>query len=231
MIHELQQEVDDYLGGVTIAGVLGGEADKQVAMRDQNSRQLAWLKRKRTSGSSTPWRPAKRHRRSSFQYSCHEHKGFKQFLERGLLHFQIPDLSMAGPARLWNRMSKSSDMASYVVSTICHWLYMLRLNCDPKWDFAHHVHRHVLGGLKAAGLETKLPLVLIRINISSSSYDEGLRWGQVSGALTELFENSTPEDCELFKMMVDEMLHEPAGRQFLCSEDPVGDLWEHLKTS
>ena len=160
------QDVDDYLGEVTIMEVQEGEEGKQRAVQAQKSRQQAWLKRK-TGFKAADWRPKKRYRTSADQYSVHEHHQMSHFLDKGLLHFQLTEEDRRGPAASWPRLSVSPDQGSDGVSAIAHWLH-LGINVDPAWDFSHGVQNDIWLGLGSAGLGCHIAMALIRINIPNS---------------------------------------------------------------
>ena len=224
------KDVDDYLGEITMAGLISEEA-REAALQDQRARQRSFLKRKATAAGTATWRPRKRHRRSAYQYTCHIHNQLQQFVPGGLKHFMIPDAGSGGQVSQWPRFSLSPDMGPDGVCAMGFWIHRLGVNVDAAWDFSHAVHNDVLNGYKEAGLMNHIVLSLIRLNIPVSPWQEDVRFQQSRKAALELFKNETPERCELFREFAPQMLREAAGSDLASGEDPEAELWTQLQDS
>ncbi|CAK0898316.1 unnamed protein product [Prorocentrum cordatum] len=129
----------------------------------------------------------------------------------------------------WPRLSISPDQGSDGVAGIPHWLHT-GINVDPSCDFSHGVHNDIYGGIEAAGPGCHISMSLRGINVPVSPWDENLRRGQVTGALKEAFATTTASTNVSFQDFVDDMLAEPAGREFADAPEPAGALW-NLKES
>ena len=226
----LTKACPDYVSEAQLAAVQGEEA-VEAALTAQRNRQRAWLKRKSGCVAAAAWRPAKRYRRAAFMYSLHEHAFMREFVEKGLLHFQQPeDEKERKPACSWNRLSVCPDMGSDGVSAISHWLGPMRLCVDVTWDFVEHgCHNDIMNAIADAFGPFYIGFQLLRYNIPHSPWDEGMRFTQSSRAADEILKPPTPKDAPLWSEYVDEMLNDESGRHCLLASDPEQALWDHLR--
>ena len=210
-------------------GVLG-TASKAELIASQRQRQRAFLKRKCHNDACQSWRPAKVHRRAAFQMSVHCDKVLSVWLDKGLLHFEVPKAICDRPRAVdWPRLSLSPDQGSECIAAGAHWQRVLMLNCDLAWDFSHGVHNDVLGGLRKAGLYKHIVFSLVRLNVQHSPWHEGTRYRQVQQALAWTFAHSSAETHVLWQAMVHDMLKDADGAQFSHSASGSSEYWQHIK--
>ena len=222
-----------YLGEVTFAK-LEGDTEYEKALQAQSERQQAWMQRT-LAGNNTRvnWKLPPRYRKKAYQISCHMHNVLKVHLKRGLLSYKVPtEVADRKPARDWPRFSWCPDFGSENFAAYNFWKSdKVMLNVDLCPDLAHNIHDDIFNGLKAAGQYNHAVMALIRLNIPVSPWHQDTRYRQCMASKEELFATQNPETCALFQDFSYEMLHEPAGRQFLGSwgeGTPEHKLWHHL---
>ena len=165
-------------------------------------------------------------------YSASTDALIKEFNPAGIFYYQQPaDLTKRGSAFDWPRLSVVPGQGPDGVSSISHWIGPLRLNVDAVFDvFEHGCHNDILGGISLVLGGMYISMQLFRFNTPMSPYDEGVRWAQLKKSSEEI-QSRSPNMIPFWRDMVDEMLHEPAGRHCLESSDPELALHTHLKES
>jgi hypothetical protein len=202
------------------------EAARKEHLTDSRQRQRAWLARD-TKGK---WRPKKVYRKATYKWLLELDAGMMSSWDFGLEFFHItPDIQSKVPAFAWPLCSAVLDCAG---ENLCGVSFLQRVK-DVNFSFipdpSHGVHNNLKLAEQKAGMKDHVHMSLIARNAVQAPYNEGLRYGQVYGAVSEVIDQETPEHFPLFVESVADMLRDRGWLHRIAEPGILLELWELFK--